>query len=136
MPPSDQTRPDRLIAVRRADLAAMSRWKCANTLSRQGPCHPDDIKAGHGCRACLASAFAEKALRGASVKLPKGEELRNLDVWDLLNSFGETVRQLGGGFTYDFTTSKAYLRPPKFTGTTMIPLHVVRAIPGETDVSA
>jgi hypothetical protein len=129
---SDQTRPDRLIAVRRADLVKMRGWKCIQPQS-QGPCHPDEIKDGHCCRACWASDFAEKALRGASAKLPKVEELRNLDVWDLLNSFGETVRQLGGGFSYDFTTGKAYLRPPNFTGTTLIPVHVVKSIPGEID---
>jgi hypothetical protein len=132
--PNEQTRPDRLIAVRRADLVEMRKWKCLRPASI-GPCHPDELDNGAGCVACRASAFAEKALRGASAKLPKVEELRNLDVWDLLNTFGETVRQLGGGFRYDFTTGKAYLRPPNFTGTTLIPIHVVSAIPGESDDS-
>ncbi len=133
--PSDQTKPERLIAVRRADLVDMRRWKCIDPAA-QGPCDPECCSGEHCCPACRASAFAEKALRGASVKLPKLEELKNLDVWDLLNSFGETVRQLGGGFCYDFTTGKAYLRPPNFTGTTLIPVHVVSSIPGEIDGSA
>ena len=135
MASSEQTRPDRLIAVRRADLVEMRKWRCLHG-AQEGPCHPDEIRGGKGCVACRASAFAEQALRGASVKLPKVEELKNLDVWDLLNSFGETVRQLGGGFTYDFTTGKAYLRPPNFTGTTLIPIHVVKDIPGEIDGNA
>ncbi len=135
MVPSDQTKPDRLIAVRRVDLVEMRRWKCIRSAA-EGPCTPERIVSGECCRACWASYFAEQALRGASAKLPKTEELKNLDVWDLLNSFGETVRQLGGGFTYDFTTGKAYLRPPNFTGTTLIPIHVVSVIPGEADASA
>ena len=130
--PSDQTKPDRLIAVRRADPVMMKTWKCIRPPST-GPCHPDDVSGGHCCPACWGSAFAERALRGASTKLPKEEALKNLDVWDLLNSFGETVRQLGGGFCYDFTTGKAYLRPPKFTGATVIPLYIVASIPGEID---
>lgn len=130
--PKDQTRPDRLIAVRRADLVVMKNWKCTNS-SEQGPCTPGQIGIGECCRACWGSAFAERALRGASTKLPKEESLRNLDVWDLLNSFGETVRQLGGGFCHDFTTGRAYMRPPKFTGATVIPLYIVASIPGEID---
>ncbi len=129
--PSDQKSPSRLIAVRRVDLATMARWKCTNLVKEGGPCAPEAVESGECCRACWASAFAEKALRGASVRLPKVEECTGLDVWDLLNSFGETVRQLGGGFTYDFTTGQAYLRPPNFTGETMIPVHVVEAVPGE-----
>ena len=129
---SDQKKPERLIAVRRADLVTMRNWKCLRP-AVIGPCHPDEIREGKGCAACWASDFAEKALRGASAKLPKVEELKNLDVWDLLNSFGETVRQLGGGFCYDFTTGKAYLRPPNFTGATIVPLHIVPSIPKEVD---
>lgn len=132
---SEQTSPGRLIAVRRADLVEMRKWKCLRPVVI-GPCHLDELANGAGCTACKASDFAEKALRGASAKLPKADELRNLDVWDLLNSFGETVRQLGGGFAYDFTTGKAYLRPPTFTGATVIPLHIVKSIPGEIDVNA
>ena len=126
----EQTRPERLIAVRRADLVEMRKWRCLHG-AQDGPCHPDEIKAGKGCVACRASALAEQALRGASVKLPKVKELPELDVWDLLNSFGETVRQFGGGFCYDFTTGKAYIRAPKFTGATVIPFHVVDELPKE-----
>ena len=126
----EQTRPERLIAVRRADLTKMAGWKCIRPAT-EGPCTTEQIVRGECCRSCWASHFAEQALRGASVRLPKVKELPELDVWDLLNSFGETVRQFGGGFCYDFTTGKAYIRAPKLTGATVIPLHVVDELPKE-----
>jgi hypothetical protein len=126
---NEQKNPRRLLAVRRADLTEMVKWECSNLLAPRGPCKPEDVESGDCCRACWASAFAEKALRGASTRLPKEGELSTLDVWDLLQVFGATVRQLGGGFHYNYETGHAYLKAPQFTGPLNIPVHVVEELP-------
>jgi len=96
-------------AVRESDLLVMKEFTC----EREAPCDFVDIEAGKCCNSCWSRRFAEKALKGRSMRVRDQDDPARLGLTELLMAFAETVEQLGGKIKLDFVRRMVYLLPPK-----------------------